>query len=70
MNGAMQKGKRINTLLRYREVMREFEKHDIRVIPIAVVHRKFINPKFHISRDTLYRILNTPVEEELKVLQV
>lgn len=46
--------------------MEEFNKHDCRYIPITVIHREFIYPKFHISRDTLYRILNTPIEEELE----
>ena len=46
--------------------MEEFNKHDCRLIPITVIHREYIYPKFHISRDTLYRILNTPIEEELK----
>lgn len=64
----VQKGKRKNTLLRYRDIMEEFNKHDCRYIPITVIHREFIYPKFHISRDTLYRIFNTPIDEELKSL--
>lgn len=58
-------GAKRNKLLRYQQVMEEFNKHDCRFVPITVIHREFIYPKFHISRDTLYRILNTPVEEEL-----
>lgn len=68
MTDTIQKGKRINTLLRYREIMNEFNKHDCRYTPITVIYREFIYPKFHISRDTLYRILNTPVDEELESL--
>lgn len=59
-------GAKKNKLLRYEKIMEEFEKHDCSLIPIAVIHRKFIYPKFHISRDTLYRILNTPIQEELE----
>lgn len=68
MERVQKKGQRLNLLLRYKDIMNEFNKHDIRYIPIAVVYREFIYPKFHISRDTLYRILNTPIEEELKEL--
>lgn len=58
-------GRKRNLLRRYKAVMDEFNKHDCRYIPIAVIYREFIYPKFHISRDTLYRILSTPIEEEL-----
>ena len=69
VNQAQRKGARRNTLLRYRTVMEEFNKHDCRDIPITVIHRKYIYPKFFISRDTLYRILSTPVEEEIAKVQ-
>ena len=59
-------GRKRNLLRRYKAVMEEFNEHDCRLIPITVIHREYIYPKFHISRDTLYRILNTPIEEELK----
>ncbi|SDE63682.1 hypothetical protein SAMN05421544_11616 [Riemerella columbipharyngis] len=62
----MQIGRKRNLLRRYQDVMDEFNKHDCRYIPISVIHREFIYPKFHISRHTLYRILNTPIEEELQ----
>jgi len=68
MERAQTTGKRINTLLRYREIMKEFNKHDCRDTPITVIHRKYIYPVFHISRDTLYRIFQTPIEEELEDL--
>ncbi len=58
-------GRKRNLLMRYKSVMEEFNKHDCRIIPITVIHREYIYPKFHISRDTLYRILNTPIEDEL-----
>ncbi|KMQ69938.1 hypothetical protein ACM39_02550 [Chryseobacterium sp. FH2] len=59
-------GAKRNKLLRYQQVMDEFNKHDCRYTPITVIWREFIYPKFHISRDTLYRILNTSIEEELE----
>lgn len=65
---AQNRGRKINTLLRYKSIMEEFEKHDCRYIPISVIYREFIYPKFHISRDTLYRIFDTPIDEELAKL--
>ncbi|GIZ15288.1 hypothetical protein [Capnocytophaga catalasegens] len=64
----MRYGRRRNQLLRYKAIMDEFNKHDCRYIPIAVIWREFIYPKFFISRDTLYRVLNTAVDEELAAL--
>lgn len=57
--------KRKNLLLRYRTVMKEFDKHDCRDVPIAVIHRQYIYPKFYISRETLYQIFNTDIDGEL-----
>lgn len=62
-------GRKKNLLRRYKAVMDEFNKHDCRCIPITVIHREFIYPKFFISRDTLYRILNTPINEELQEIE-
>lgn len=62
------KSKKINQLLRYKSIMEEFEKHYNQDVPITVIHRKYIYPKFFISRDTLYRIFNTPIDEELTKL--
>lgn len=59
----IKQGKRKNRLLRYQAVMDEFNKHDCRYIPISVIYREFIYPKFFISRTTFYQILNTPTEE-------
>lgn len=67
MSATKQKiGRKRNMLLRYKDIQQEFNKYDCRIIPITVIHREYIFPKFHISRDTLYRALNTPVEEELQ----
>ncbi len=61
-------GQRRNLLLRYKMVMEEVDKHDLRDIAITRLHRKYIYPKFHISRDTLYRIFNTDIDSELTKL--
>ena len=45
-------------------VIEEFNKHDARYIPITVIWREFIYPKFFISRQTLYRILNAEFGED------
>ncbi len=60
--------RRKNCLLRYQSVMTELNKHDCRDVPITVIWRKYIYPKFHISRETLYNIINTDVESELKAI--
>ncbi len=60
---------RRNTLLRYRLVMEEFEKHNYRDIPITRIHKKHIYPKFAISRLTLYTIFKTDIEAELAALE-
>ncbi|MBP7174364.1 MAG: hypothetical protein KBA33_09920 [Cloacibacterium sp.] len=61
-------GRKKNLLHRYKLVMEEFNKHDCRYIPITVIHREFIYPKFGISRDTLYSILNTDFDSEERKL--
>lgn len=62
-------GKRRNLLLRYQCVMEEFDKHNIQDVPITVIHRKYIYPKFFISRDTLYEIFKIDIPEELVKLE-
>lgn len=59
-------GRKRNLLHRYKLVMEEFNKYDCRITPITVIHREYIFPKFGISRDTLYRILNCAIDEELE----
>lgn len=57
---------RKNQLLRYKAVMDEFNRHDFRYIPISVIWREFIYPKFFISRGTLYKILSIDIDNELR----
>ena len=54
-------GLQANKRLFYKAVMEEFNKHNSQDIPIAVIHRKHIYPKFFISRQTLYNIFKQEV---------
>jgi len=63
-------GAKRNRLLHYKMIMDEFNKHDCRYTLITVIHREFIYPKFHISRDTLYRIFKISIEDELEKLSI
>ncbi len=58
-----------NKLLRYKIVVDLYNKHYSEDIPTTVILRKYIYPQFAISRTTLYTILNTPIEKELKEIQ-
>lgn len=54
-----------NTLLRYkiiRDLYLEYKNPDV---PDTVIFRKYIYPKFPISRSTLNTVLNTPIEKLL-----
>ena len=68
MDDGRREASRRNQLLRYQAVMKEFNRHDARYIPITVIWREFIYPKFFISRKTLYHILNTDVASEIREL--
>ena len=50
---------RKNTLLKYQAIMAELDSHNLRDIPITVIWRKYIYPKYFISRKTLYQIIKT-----------
>lgn len=52
MDDGRREASRRNQLLRYQAVMEEFNRHDARYIPITVIWREFIYPKFFISRKT------------------
>lgn len=64
------RNKRKNLLLRYKNIIEEFDKYNALDIPITVIYRKYIYPKFFISRNTLYKIFNIQIDEELKKLGV
>ena len=58
-----------NKLLRYKDVLDLYLQEKTEDIPDTVIWRKYIYPRFHISRTTLYTILGTPVSKELKEIQ-
>jgi hypothetical protein len=58
-----------NKLLRYKLILECYLEHKTDDIPTTVVHRKYIYPKYFISRTTLYTILGTPVNKLLKELE-
>lgn len=58
-----------NKLLRYQSVIDLYLEKKDEDIPTTVIWRKYIYPRFHISRATLYTILNTPVTKKLKELK-
>lgn len=71
MNGKLEIGIKMkrkiqkNTLLRYkiiRDLYLEYKNPDV---PDTVILRKYIYPKFPISRSTLNTVLNTPIEKLL-----
>lgn len=58
-----------NKLQRYKLIMELYKQHKTEDIPTAVVWRKYIFPVYPISRTTLYTILCTPINKEIKELQ-
>jgi len=59
-----------NKLLRYKIILDLYKAHKTEDIPVTVVLRKYIFPRFPISRTTLYTILATPVDKELKEIEI
>lgn len=64
-----QLGIKKNKLLRYKSILELYNEKKTDDIPVTVVWRKWIYPKFHISRTTLYTILETPVQRELNKIK-
>lgn len=62
-------GTKKNKLLRYQQILNYYNSVKIEDVPVAVTYRKYIYPKFFISRKTLYEILGTPVVKQLKELK-
>lgn len=59
-----------NKLLRYKIILELYMAHKTEDIPVTVVLKKYIYPRFPISRTTLYEILRTPVNKELKEIDI
>lgn len=57
-----------NTLLRYKIIRDIYLQYKTEDIPDTVILRKYIYPRFPISRTTLNTILNTPIEKKLAEL--
>lgn len=58
-----------NVLLRYKAILEDYLKYKTEDIPLTVIHRKYIYPKYFISKQTLYNVLGTPVNKLLKELE-
>jgi hypothetical protein len=58
-----------NKLLRYKLIKELYLKYKTEDIPLTVVWRKYICPVYPISRTTLYEVLYTPVNAELKKIE-
>ncbi len=63
------KGMLKNKLLRYKQIQDCYIEHKTDENTTMLVYRKYIYPKFFISRNTLYTVLNTPVNKLLKQLK-
>ncbi|RWX00932.1 hypothetical protein [Flavobacterium cerinum] len=66
MSVKAKKGVSINKLRRYKLIMDIYNEHKNKHIPLTKILSEYIYPKYPISRSTLYNILFTPVEKELK----
>ncbi|TRX37882.1 hypothetical protein FNW52_02995 [Flavobacterium sp. ZT3R18] len=63
-----QQGALKNKLLRYKEIVNEYQNHNTQDIPLTVIWRNYIYPKYYISKSTLYNALSEPIEKQLKEL--
>lgn len=59
-----------NKLLRYKIILELYLLYKTEDIPTTVVLKKYICPRYPISRTTLYEILRTPVYKELKEIDI
>ena len=59
-----------NTLLRYRNIRDLYLQFKTEDIPDTVILRKYIFPKYPISRTTLNTILSTPIDKLLSDLSI
>ena len=66
MMDSVKHGMTKNKLLRYKDIRDVYLEHKTEDIPTTVIHRKYIYPRFYISRTTLYTVLNTPINKLLK----
>ncbi|KMQ70229.1 hypothetical protein [Chryseobacterium koreense] len=64
----MQKPLQLNTLLRYKIIRDIYLQYKTEDIPDSVILRKYIRPRFPISRGTLNTVLSTPIDKLLSEL--
>jgi len=62
-------GTQKNKLLRYQLVLELYHQHKTEDNSVMCVWRKYIYPKYAVSRTTLYTILGTSVNKELKEIK-
>jgi hypothetical protein len=58
-----------NKLMRYKSILDTYLEYKTPDIPLLVVYRNYVYPKHFISVGTLYTVLNTPIEKQLKELE-
>lgn len=59
-----------NTLLRYKEIKDLYLKLNKQGLSNINIHRLHLYPKYFISIRTLYNILSTPIERDLRALNL
>lgn len=62
-------GVKMNKLLRYKAIQNEYLSHNTIDIPLTVIWRNYIYPKYYISKGTLQNILGTPIDKQIKELE-
>jgi hypothetical protein len=67
---ARKQGLHRNKMLRYKLILDLYNQYKTDDIPVTVVLRKYIYPRYPISRTTLYTVLSTPVDKSLKEMDV
>lgn len=58
-----------NKLLRYKLIKELYDKYDDGERPLTTILKKYIKPVYPISRTTLYNILCTPINKDLKEIE-
>lgn len=58
-----------NTLLRYKNIRDIYLQHKTEDIPDTRILKRYIYPKYPISRTTLNTILSTPIDKQLSELE-
>ncbi len=70
MGNSRAQGIQRNKLLRYRAILETYLKYKTDDIPFTVVWRKYVYPVHFISIGTLYNVINTPINKQLKEIDI